>query len=711
VELTSVHANLRSASIAHEQQIKDMLTVREVVIDMSTTVDQADILGRIIEVVTDRLHFDRAMVLLRSRDSGVLTFGTGSHPPDDPSDQMRLSRLHLDVDAEDALNANDSLLGPWLRAKSLLIEDPAVYMESRLNWVLSLLKFNNFYSVPLVLGGDLLGVLLVDNLFTRRPITKEDRNVVDALATNIAITMENARLYDLQDEQLSKNLEEMRIMEQIDRDLADTLMLNNVLELLMDWALRFTNAGLSTVMLVDPAIETGRIAAFYGCTEDQLPGGRLATPLPLAQMGVSGRAALTGETQVVRDLSHDPDHLEILPNMVGQITVPITRQRRVVGVMSLETPNPDGFDAGHVTFLERLATRAGVALENARLFTESQQERGKMSAVIKQTTDAVVVVDYAEEILLLNLAALRVFRLDGEPEDYLGKTFNRVFGTTPLAVFYSALQYGESEESVSEIPIRDRTFHVGGTEVEGVGYSMILHDVTPFIEVDRLKNELVSSVSHDLKNPLSVMRGFVGLIEMTQDLNEKGHTYVDSIQRSIENMLGLIDNILDLAKVGIGIQLELEALNLAELVQESQQEMSLIAKEKHITFNNQFGDDVPPALGDRARVGQIIANLMSNALKYSLRAGEITVSAAAEDEQVRVSITDQGVGIAPVDLHSVWERWERVRNEQTKDIEGNGLGLAIVKSLVETHGGRVGVESVVDQGSTFWFTLPVADER
>jgi signal transduction histidine kinase len=247
--------------------------------------------------------------------------------------------------------------------------------------------------------------------------------------------------------------------------------------------------------------------------------------------------------------------------------------------------------------------------------------------------------------------------------------------------------------------------------VEGVGYSMILHDVTPFIEVDRLKNELVSSVSHDLKNPLSVMRGFVGLIEMTQDLNEKGHTYVDSIQRSIENMLGLIDNILDLAKVGIGIQLELEALNLAELVQESQQEMSLIAKEKHITFNNQFGDDVPPALGDRARVGQIIANLMSNALKYSLRAGEITVSAAAEDEQVRVSITDQGVGIAPVDLHSVWERWERVRNEQTKDIEGNGLGLAIVKSLVETHGGRVGVESVVDQGSTFWFTLPVADER
>jgi two-component system, OmpR family, phosphate regulon sensor histidine kinase PhoR len=244
--------------------------------------------------------------------------------------------------------------------------------------------------------------------------------------------------------------------------------------------------------------------------------------------------------------------------------------------------------------------------------------------------------------------------------------------------------------------------------VKDIGYTILLHDVTPFKELDKLKSELVSSVSHDLKNPLAVMKGYVDLIDMTQELNDKGDRYVDNITQSIDGMRELIDNILDLAKIDSGVVLQLESLDLTRLIVEVEDENLLRAKEKGVVFVNQFDAQLPKVEADYVRVKQILNNLISNAVKYTLEASEVTVTAKLEGELIRVVVQDHGIGIHPEELPTIWDRFVRVRNEKTKNIDGTGLGLSIVKSLVEVHHGEVGVISREGQGSTFEFTLPIA---
>ncbi|MFP4322737.1 MAG: ATP-binding protein [Anaerolineales bacterium] len=709
LELSTVYANLRSTSIAQEEQVASLQAVRKAILELSKEFNVDHVLDGMIDIMTSLLGFDRALVFLNDRERQLLTYGALSHPPNDPEDQIRLTHLRLDSALSDDHNALDPLLGPWLKGKSLYVEEPAFYFNSRLNWALALLEFNNFYSVPLILGDELLGVLLVDNHFRRTPISKEDRSMVDALATNIAITMENARLYHRQDEQLSKSLQEMQIMEQIDHELSETLNLNAVLELLMDWALRFSNAQLATVTLYDETSQTGQVAAYYGCEPSQLPGGGPYTPVPINELGVSGRAARTSQPQIVEDVSQDADYITIIEGIRAQVAFPIKRRGRVVAVMAIETMRVAGFEPKHVTFLQRISTRAGVALENARLFTEARQERDKMSAILTHTADAVLVIDAQEHIVLLNNAALQMFGLPHDPDPFVGKPFRQTLNAPTFNDFFDGLQPDNVFDTIreGEVQLNDKTYHANSVWVQEVGYIIILHDVTPFIEIDQLKSELVSAVSHDLKNPLAVMKGYLGMLEITQDLNTKGEGYVANIGRSIDNMHQLIDNLLDLAKIESGLELHRVPINLAELILEKQQEFQLTAATKGVTFVNRFDDTLPTLVADEIRIQQILSNLLSNAIKYTLQASDIIVTIEQNAGYVRVSIQDHGVGIAADQLDLIWERFTRMRNDQTKDIQGTGLGLAITKSLVEAHGGQVGLDSELGKGSTFWFTLPV----
>jgi two-component system phosphate regulon sensor histidine kinase PhoR len=258
----------------------------------------------------------------------------------------------------------------------------------------------------------------------------------------------------------------------------------------------------------------------------------------------------------------------------------------------------------------------------------------------------------------------------------------------------------------SEVQVEESTYHANAVLVEGVGYTILLHDVTPFKELDRLKNELVSSVSHDLKNPLAVMKGYVDLVEMTQELNDKGYHYLGHITHSIDGMRELIDNILDLAKIDSGLELQYEPVDLPKLIVEIEEENGLRAREKGVAFVNRF-DELESIPADLLRTKQILSNLIGNAVKYTLSASEVIVTLTREDGFVRVMIQDHGIGIHPDDLPTVWDRFVRIRSEKTKNIDGTGLGLSIVRSLVEAHGGTAGVTSRENEGSTFWFTFPL----
>jgi len=253
-----------------------------------------------------------------------------------------------------------------------------------------------------------------------------------------------------------------------------------------------------------------------------------------------------------------------------------------------------------------------------------------------------------------------------------------------------------------------RYFHTDVASNEQIGWLIVLHDVTPFKETEQLKNELIATVSHDLKNPLSVINGYIELLEMYNDLNERGQEFMAMIRRSIRTMRQLIDDLLDLAHIDSGLQIRPEPVAMKAVITEAVMGLKSMADEKRLEVTIDVADDLPPVAGDEHRLYQIIVNLLSNAMKYTPPEGHIYVEARLAGEAILVSIADDGLGISPEDQAQIFERFYRVRRPETDGIEGTGLGLAIVKGLVEAHGGEIGLKSHLGEGSTFYFTIPIA---
>lgn len=710
VELSAAYASLRQVSSAQEQQSRDFGSIREAIIRLGSNLDRKSLLKQLIDICTQRLAFDRALILLRNEDENTLVFGEISHLPQKSDDVSRLQSLRVELNREDANLAQDPLFSHWFEGEGVIVNQPNVYFKSRLNWLLAMLEFNQFYSVPLLLGQEFLGVLVVDHSVKRQPISPQSRTLVDSLATVMAVTLENAHLYTLQDVKLRESIKDLQTMSIIDRDLLENLELQEVLDLLLDWALRYSGARFAAVMLADVQAQIARIALVYGCEESQLPGGQLNYPLPLARAGITGRAVRERKTIRLTNSQDDPDYLAIMPNAQSTLAVPIRFRGNMIGAMTLETDRGE-FTPEHQVFMERLAARAGLALENARLFTESRQERDKLSAILRQTSDAVVVVGETQELILLNDAAHRLFNLRHQTEQYLGRHFNIVLNNPDFAKFYHHVTQEDPKALKGELTITERTYDGLVARVEGVGHVFLLHDVTPFKELDKLKNQLVASVSHDLKNPLAIIRGYADLIEMSIPPSDKTSGYLHKIVYSVDNTRELIDNILDLAKIESGVTLTLNALHLPDLILRSENEVAFRATEKGIQFAHEYDEPVPLVMADSWRMQQILNNLVGNAVKYTLNASTITIHLLNQGKFLKVAIQDQGIGIAEDQLSSVWERFVRVRTAVTKNIEGTGLGLAIVRSLVEAHGGQVGLESQEGVGSTFWFTVPIAQRQ
>ncbi|HEX2978972.1 MAG TPA: ATP-binding protein, partial [Anaerolineaceae bacterium] len=427
-------------------------------------------------------------------------------------------------------------------------------------------------------------------------------------------------------------------------------------------------------------------------------------PWPLTR-GVVGRVARRGVQEIVLDVAADPDYVPVIPGIVSQLVVPVTREDRVIAVISLVSRQVSGFAQANLEFVSRLAARAAIAIDNAHLFDETCRERQKLELILSSTVDAVIVVGFDGHLLLVNQAALSAFHLNPKTR-YLGQPFLTVFLDSPLMRLYEralTLPDGLSEELV--LP-EERTFHISILPTPQVGWSIVMHDVTPFKKTEQLKNELVATTSHDLKNPLGAILGYVDLIQMTNKLNEQGLEYVRRAQRSVSHMRNLIDDLLDMARIESGITLRLSKVSLGDLAAKTLENFALQINTKKMAVEMEIQPDLPVVCADQGRLGQIMANLISNAIKYTPAEGKIRIIAEAHDTFVRFAVQDTGMGISPEDQTQVFARFYRVRTAQTDGIEGTGLGLAIAKGLIEAHGGQIGLKSRLGEGSTFFFTIP-----
>jgi signal transduction histidine kinase len=217
---------------------------------------------------------------------------------------------------------------------------------------------------------------------------------------------------------------------------------------------------------------------------------------------------------------------------------------------------------------------------------------------------------------------------------------------------------------------------------------------------------LISVVAHDLKTPISAAKGFIELVQQIGPLNEQQQKFSDRALNTLDRMERLIANLLEYTRLESGADLNLQECDLRAIIAESVALMEGAALQRGVTIEEQVDSSVGKVNGDVRLLGQVVNNLIGNAIKYNREGGSIRVMLSNDAGMVRVDVRDTGVGIPPEDLQHVFERFFRSKNNAKLKVEGSGLGLAIVQTIIDRHGGHIWAESVPDEGSTFSFTLP-----
>lgn len=397
------------------------------------------------------------------------------------------------------------------------------------------------------------------------------------------------------------------------------------------------------------------------------------------------------------------------PHPGALFAVAVRNESRYYGVLWVAYDRPHSFSEEEIRFLTTLAGEASLAATSARLYATAEVGRQRLEAVLSSTPEPVLVIDQQARLLLLNPAAVQVAGLIVSAME--GKPVHEVVSSQDLIQLLTAQLTEKISSREINLP-NGKIFYASVSPVVSDGRSMgricILRDITHFKELEQMKSDFVATVSHDLRSPLTLMRGYATMLQMVGDLNEQQKGYVRKIVSGVENMNRLVNNLLDLGRIEAGIGLQIEKVTVKEVIDEVINSLQLQATQKDIRLVQEIpSDEKQLEVGaDRALLQQAVYNLVENAIKYTPVSGHVKVRLESRGNSILVEVHDTGIGIAPLDLPHLFEKFYRSGRREAYQQRGTGLGLAIVKSIAERHGGRVWVDSQLGRGSVFSVELP-----
>jgi signal transduction histidine kinase len=240
----------------------------------------------------------------------------------------------------------------------------------------------------------------------------------------------------------------------------------------------------------------------------------------------------------------------------------------------------------------------------------------------------------------------------------------------------------------------------------------VFRDITKEAEIDRMKSEFLSMAAHELRAPMTSIKGYSDMLLMglAGEQNERQKQFLDTIKANVDRVLEMVNEFSEISRLETGaLKLDAEPLHMHDLVSEVITSLQPQIEAKEINLTVEVPPELPKVWGDHTRVIQILTNLITNAYKYTPEKGQITISTQWIDDSVQVDVADTGIGISPQDQEKLFTRFFRADHPEIRRVAGTGLGLSITKSIVEMHGGQIWVESQLGEGSIFSFTLPLAD--
>lgn len=404
-------------------------------------------------------------------------------------------------------------------------------------------------------------------------------------------------------------------------------------------------------------------------------------------------------------------------NTIGSFfNIPLVINDKLTGIINVASTSVDLYKEADMTVLYKIAAKASDAVSSLQNVLET--EKGKLQMMIESLVDGVVLLDNFMRLLVINPAAKSLLGINSTSVDVMDLV-KVVEKSTPLMDRIKESAKSLKTIKVSQFLLNERFLELIISPVTGssglLGVSIIIRDRTQERTLERLRDDFTAMMVHELRTPLSVMYGTSDLLlkRLSQLPIDKTNELLFNIKDSSHYLLDIVNDILDAAKIEAGkFKVIPVPSDIKSLLLEERQYFEGVASGKGLTFITNIPDDLPPVLFDKPRVVQILNNLISNSIKFTVK-GSITLGAtlAPLERAVKVSVSDTGVGIEKEAQLRLFNKFEQLRNTVDPNSKGTGLGLVIAKGIVEAHGGRIWLESLEGRGTTFFFTLPLASDQ
>jgi two-component system phosphate regulon sensor histidine kinase PhoR len=361
------------------------------------------------------------------------------------------------------------------------------------------------------------------------------------------------------------------------------------------------------------------------------------------------------------------------------------------------------------------ARRVGLALEQLlarqrELDRQVSKDAAEVRAVLTALTDGLLVVDSSQHILICNPAFEQLYGQSGIATGTA--LLDIIRDSDVIEPIRAALDHARARVAEVSAPDRKRQLQLTAVPItqngEASGVVAVFHDISRLKQADEIRRDFVANVSHELRTPLSIFHGNLETLLEPGDLdeNETRHIY-EVMKRHSDRLNLLVNDLLSLARLeSKEANLQLAEIRLRDFLEGITRDWAKRLAGKNLRLELQVPDDFPTVHADERRLEEVVHNLLDNAVKYSHQKGRIVLNAGAPDQEVVLSVCDEGVGIAANDLPRIFERFYRADRARSRELGGTGLGLSIVKHIAQLHGGRVEAESVVGQGTTIRVILP-----
>jgi PAS domain S-box-containing protein len=593
---------------------------------------------------------------------------------------------------------------------------------------------------PLLYRGRLVGVVSINREQGTGPFTSEDQTLVNLFASQAAIAIENARLH----EATSHRAERLATLNAVSRSLTTALDSHAVID-------RILSAAQSLI--------PGCACRLWRCTEKEnsltLIGSvgmrnpeagqsfRFRAGQGLVGTGVSTRRPVTSSFVRTDPRFSDAPWAEA-EGLLSYIGLPLMYGEQVVGFLSLYTRTAHVFPTEEVDLLNLFAGQAAIALENARLFEETQAQRARLAEVFDSAVEGIFQIAPGAGFLSANPAFVHMLGYEslddlrgavGDPDRQLYLDPDRRAAFHRMLAAQGAVSGFESQvlrKNGIPVWIAENTRMLKDAEGRILYYEGFAQDISERKQADQMKSDFVSFVTHQLRTPLAGIKWLLELASQEPDLSEDVRSYIADAREADERLVGLVNDLLDVSRLERGkLTITPKEVDLAALTQSVLDEMQpLIAEKGHrITFEPVPS---PPVWADPQLLRQVVLNMTSNAVKYTPPGGAITVTirpicdlqfpisdlkneiagvqsqiVSPKSQMLEWSIQDNGIGIPKASQARLFEKFYRAENVLTIETEGTGLGLYLVRLILEQFDGRVWCESEEGQGSRFLFTVPL----